>query len=100
MHLSGDTWPLASTEFFAEDTAQAEMSEAVTAVTAGSLTGSQAYWLLQYLRQNTTGDLACEASRDFAKVIFGCVTFSLAIGTLGCALALFARDLAEATQAQ
>lgn len=57
----GTTWPLDSTEFFAEDTAQAEMSEAVTAVTAGSLTGSQAYWLLQYLLQNTTGDLVYEA---------------------------------------
>ncbi len=53
----GDTWPLDSAEFYAEDMAQADMSEAVTAVTAGQLTGSEAYWLLQYLRQNTTGDL-------------------------------------------
>ncbi len=57
----GDTWPLGTTEFFAEDTAQADMSEAVTAVTAGSLTGYEAYWLLQYLRQNTTSDVVYEA---------------------------------------
>ncbi len=57
----GTTWPLGSTEFFAEDVAWAEISEVVTAVTAGSLKGSQVYWLLQSLLQNTTGDVVHEA---------------------------------------
>ncbi len=37
------------------------MSEAVTAVTAGEMTGIEAYWLLQYLLQNSTGDAVSEA---------------------------------------
>ncbi|MEE9237450.1 MAG: hypothetical protein V3U52_06655 [Thermoplasmata archaeon] len=57
----GTIYPLDSTEFYAEDTAQADMSEAVTAFTAGQLTGYQVYWLLQYLLQNSTGDVAYEA---------------------------------------
>ncbi len=43
------------------DSVQAEMSEAVTAVTAGTLTGYEAYWLLQYLRQNASRSYVYEA---------------------------------------
>ncbi len=57
----GTTWPLASTEFFAEDTTEDKISEAVTSVTAGELTGYRTHWLLQYLLQNSTGDEVHEA---------------------------------------
>ncbi len=52
----GLTYPLDSTEFFADDDTQADMSEAVTSVTAGELTGYRTYRLLQHLLQNSIGD--------------------------------------------
>ncbi len=58
---ANNTWPLDTTDFYAEDTTRADMSEAVTAATAGQLTGYRTYMLLQYLLQNTTGDVVYEA---------------------------------------
>lgn len=63
----GYTWPLdaspdpTATKFFAEDTTRADISEAVTSVTAGPLTGYRTYWLLQYLLQNASGQYVLEA---------------------------------------
>ncbi len=63
----GYTWPLdtstdpTATGFYAEDTAQADISEAVTSVTAGPLTGYRTYWLLQYLLQDASGAYVLEA---------------------------------------
>ncbi len=57
----GYTWPLADAKFYAEDTSQGDISEAVTSVTAGELTGYQAYWLLQYLRRDASGRIVRQA---------------------------------------
>ncbi len=58
---AGETYPLSSTEFFGEDESEAEVSEAVAAVTAGKLSGYRTNRLLEYLLQNSTGDEVHEA---------------------------------------
>ncbi len=57
----GYTYPLGSSEFYAENDAQDEMSEAVTGVTAGELSGYRTYRFLEYLLQNSTGVEVYEA---------------------------------------